>query len=207
MESLKYDLKVFLEEPSGVRLEAFIPIFHRWIQNRCLDGVLIDVADYRHVHQGPGVILVTHEAHYGMDMSAGRMGLLYSRRREPSYDRPTTPTVTTRFRSALRATLMACQLLETEASLQGRIRFRSDELLLRINDRLLGANTVETFEKLVGHLQPFLTTLYAGSTVKMEWQSNPKSRLAMTIKTAYGPPIDTLLTRLDRDGSREGVES
>ena len=207
MESLKYDLKLFLEEPVAVRLEAFIPIFHRWIQNRCLDGVLIDVADYRHVHQGPGVILITHEAHYGMDMSQGRMGLLYSRRREPARSTLSLPTVTARFRSVLQAALRACQLLEAEASLQGRIRFRSDELLLRINDRLLGPNTVETFETLVEHLQPFLMALYADSAVKMEWQSVPKSRLAMTIKTAYGPTIDTLLARLDRDGSGEGDAS
>ena len=61
-------------------------MFHDWIQNQRLDELLIDVVDYRHVHDGPGVILIAHDAHYAFDTSEGRLGLLYSRRpRDPSH--------------------------------------------------------------------------------------------------------------------------
>ena len=39
-------------------LEALIPRFHAWIRDRELPWTLIDVTDYRHVEQGPGVLLV-----------------------------------------------------------------------------------------------------------------------------------------------------
>jgi hypothetical protein len=54
MPTLKYDLKLFLDAASRFDLEECIPIFHRWIQDQALDEVLIDVADYRHVHHGRG---------------------------------------------------------------------------------------------------------------------------------------------------------
>ena len=53
---------------SGVELEEFIPVFHDWIQTQQLAELLIDVADYRHVPHGPGVVLVAHDAHYAMDL-------------------------------------------------------------------------------------------------------------------------------------------
>jgi hypothetical protein len=37
---------------------------HRWIAQRCLSTLLIDVHNYSHVHLGPGVLLVAHEGHY-----------------------------------------------------------------------------------------------------------------------------------------------
>ena len=63
-----------------VDLAAAIPVFHRWIQQQALPGLLLDVADYRHVPEGPGVVLVAHEAIYGLDQGGGRLGLLYNRR-------------------------------------------------------------------------------------------------------------------------------
>ena len=84
MDTVKYELKCFLDDASGVELEEFIPVFHDWIQTQQLEELLIDVADYRHVPQGPGVVLIAHDAHYAMDLTDARLGLLYSRRRETS---------------------------------------------------------------------------------------------------------------------------
>ena len=82
MDTVKYELKFFLDDASEVELEEFIPVFHDWIQTQQIEELLIDVADYRHVPHGPGVVLVAHDAHYAMDLAEGRLGLLYSRRRE-----------------------------------------------------------------------------------------------------------------------------
>ncbi len=82
MDTVKYELKLFLDDASGVELEEFIPVFHDWIQTQQLAELLIDVADYRHVPQGPGIALIAHDAHYVMDLTDARLGLLYSRRRE-----------------------------------------------------------------------------------------------------------------------------
>ena len=57
-------------------VDAAIPEFHSWIQQGLSDELLIDVVDYRHVPAGPGVMLIGHEADYGLSES----GLTYSRK-------------------------------------------------------------------------------------------------------------------------------
>jgi hypothetical protein len=66
MNAFKIAVKLFAphaQVPEG----ALIPIYHHWIQNHSIpDHLLIDVADYEHVPEGPGTVLVAHEANiYG----------------------------------------------------------------------------------------------------------------------------------------------
>ena len=197
MQSLKYDLKLFLHDTVRVDLEAFIPLFHRWIQDQRLQELLIDVADYRHVHHGPGVVLIAHDAHYAMDMAQGRLGLLYSRRRETHPRRQALQNVTDRLRSVFHCALTACQELETDPALQGRLRFRGDELLLRLNDRLRAPNTAAAYDALRQHLEPFLTMLYPDQHVEVEQISSPTAGLTVLIKVAHNPDVATLLARLE----------
>jgi hypothetical protein len=204
MESVKVDLKLFLQEPADVELEDFIPVFHDWIQHQRLDELLIDVVDYRHVHDGPGVMLIAHDAHYAMDMADGRMGLLYSRRRETHPTRNAIQSVTERLQSVLQCALAACQRLETEPALQGRLKFRGDELLLRINDRLLSP-TLANFDDLQTHLQPVLARLYPDHQVEVQSCGGSDSRLAVTIKVDEDAGVATLYSRLDDSGVRTAV--
>jgi hypothetical protein len=207
MQSLKYELKWFLESSGGVDLETFIPIFHHWIQTQRLDDVLIDVADYRHVPNGPGVILIGHDAQYSMDQSDGRLGLLYSRRRETHPNRQGIQRVTARLQSVFQDALMACQQLESEAALQGKLQFRTDTLELRLNDRLHAPNTEETYRELRQHLDPFLAQLYPEEQVTIEYNNASQARLtvAVTIKPAVN--VDTLLARLSKDSLVAGVSA
>jgi hypothetical protein len=73
----RLELKLFAE-PNGVpEARDLVPVFHGWIRDRRIPHeLLIDVADYSHVHQGPGVILVGHRAMYGIDRTDGRPGFL-----------------------------------------------------------------------------------------------------------------------------------
>ena len=196
MDSPKYDLKLFLHDASGVELEAFIPLFHRWIQTQCLEELLIDVADYRHVPHGPGIVLIAHDAHYAMDMAEGRLGLLYSRRRETHPSRNAMHGVEDRLWSVLHCALTAGQHLETDPAFQGQLRFRGDELLVRLNDRLLAPNTEAAYDELRQALEPFLATLYPDSRVAVEHVREGASRLTVVIKAAENPDVATLLSRL-----------
>ena len=196
MESVKVDLKVFLQEPAAVELEDFIPVFHDWIQHQRLDELLIDVVDYRHVHDGPGVMLIAHDAHYAMDRADGRIGLLYSRRRETHPARNDIGGLTERLQSVLQCALAACRLLEAEPSLQGRLNFRGDELLVRINDRLVSP-TLANIDDLQAHLRPILERLYPDCEVEVQSCGGSDSRLAVTIKAAEDVEVATLCSRLD----------
>jgi len=158
--------------------------------------LLIDVADYRHVQHGPGVILIAHDAHYAIDETDGRRGLLYSRRRETHPSRYQTEDNRERLASVFLCALQACQLLEAEPDLQGQLRFRTDHVMLRVNDRLLAPNTHEAFQAVYEDLAPFLRTLYPEQDIQVSHASEAASRLTMNIQAADDPGVDTLLMRL-----------
>ena len=134
---VKLDLKVLARAGSTAEAEEFIPVFHRWITERVLPELLIDVADYSHVPEGPGVLLIGHDAQYGYDQSRGEPGLLYSRRRETSPALEGIGTLDRRIESLLACAFRACDLIEAEPQLEGRVAFDRHRLELRVNDRLV----------------------------------------------------------------------
>jgi hypothetical protein len=183
-------VKFYVEDPSRLDLGELIPIFHDWIRNHRLDELLIDVADYRHVHDGPGVILVCSGAIYGMDQGDGRLGLLYTRKHMAS------GPPESRIEAAFRAALTACVKLEEEPSLKGRIKFRGNEASFRLIDRLNAPNTPETLAAIRPELEGFLNRLYAGSQVKLTHRSDPRQMFTVDI-AASGPfDVSSLLGRL-----------
>ncbi len=80
MTTHKFGIKLFFTSATKP-LKDFIPVFHGWIQRQALPGhMLLDVHDYSHVHHGPGILLVGHEANISVDEAEGRRGLLYVRK-------------------------------------------------------------------------------------------------------------------------------
>lgn len=134
---VKLDLKVLASSESAAAPEEFIPVFHRWITERVLPELLIDVADYSHVHEGPGVLLVGHDAIYAYDESRGEPGLLYSRRRETAPETAGIRTLNERLESLLLCAFRACDQIEAEPQLDGRVAFDRHRIELRVNDRLV----------------------------------------------------------------------
>jgi len=134
----RLSIKIFAADPGAVDLDVFTPIFHRWIQNRAVEGLLIDVADYKHVPDGPGILLIGHEADYSLDMAEGRPGLLYTRKRE------LPASLDEGLRQARRLALAACQLIEAETAL----RFDVQQAEVTLLDRLNTPNTEENFAAL-----------------------------------------------------------
>src|SRR5437763_15315366 len=127
MESSKLSIKFYLDDSSAkIKLADVVPVFHSWIQLHLIpDHLLIDVADYAHVPDGPGVVLVAHEANIYLDSFDGRPGLTYQRKQ------PLNGSFADRLRFAFRSALEACQLLETNAALPG-IKFRTNEADFKI---------------------------------------------------------------------------
>src|SRR5436190_2740660 len=122
-------VKVFARQPAPIDQGEAIAVFHRWIQDRACPEMLIDVADYRHVPDGPGVMLIGHEASYSLDNTKGRLGLLYSRRLEGGGAQEN-------LRQAYYAAIDACRRMEQEPEFAGKLEFGS-ECEFSINDRLL----------------------------------------------------------------------
>jgi hypothetical protein len=188
MEAHKLNVKLFVKQPEALELDAVVPVFHAWIRNHKLDETMIDVTDYRHVPDGPGVVLIGHASDYCVDQGEGRVGLLYSRKR----DAPADPDA--RLADAFRRALVACRMLEKEPAL-GSVRFDTDRILFRISDRLLAPNTPETHAALAPELERFCARLFAGAAFSIEPYGSPKQRFAVRI-ASDGAPLDTLLERL-----------
>ena len=89
--------------------DAFLPVFHGWIQRKALaDHMLIDVTDYAHVPDGPGSLIVSHEANIHIDHGDRQTGLLYVRKQAAG------DTFEQRLRTTLRGALRAAALLEDD---------------------------------------------------------------------------------------------
>ncbi len=132
-------VQLFAADGVTVAPRELIAIFHRWIQtNAIADQLLIDVADYSHVPDGPGVLLVAHEGNFAVAHADGRTAITYIRKQ------PSSGTLAQRLQAAARIAVTAGRMLEDEPSLRGRLRFRGEELTVLANDRLRAANTDET---------------------------------------------------------------
>jgi hypothetical protein len=190
MDLYKIGVKFFAENAAALDLLELIPVFHRWIQTRGLEDLLVDVADYSHVHAGPGIVLVAHEGNYAFDETDNRRGLMYYSKR------PLAGDLQQRLASVCRKTLKACQLLEQAPELKGNLVFRGNELQLFSNDRLIAPNEEWTSTALEPALGSLLQQLYPGSEVKLEGERDPKERFSVTAKTAQPVSIATLLERL-----------
>ena len=51
----------------NIDIESFVPLFHNWIQeDRIPNHTMIDVANYKHIPDGPGIMLITHEGNFSL---------------------------------------------------------------------------------------------------------------------------------------------
>jgi len=184
----KIQIKLFTRQPE-VPLAQFTKVFHGWIKDESLDDeVLVDVVDYSHVPNGPGIVLIGHGSDYYLDQGEGRPGLLYSRKRA-------APPPEDRLLDAFRRTFRAARLLEREVNVPGGFGFRTDELLLRIPDRLLARNDEESQARLQPALTPLLERLYHGSTLDIARHGTPKMPFTLRVLAGGAPDLDTLLDR------------
>jgi hypothetical protein len=190
MEAFKISVKIFTAS-DGFAPSEFVPVFQRWIQTHALaDHLLIDVADYAHVHNGPGSVLVTSQANLYTDRADGRLGLIYSRKL------PMEGSFGDRLLNVTASTLRAASLLENDPAVGGRLKFRTDELLIRLNDRLFAPNTAQTYENVLGDLKALANRLYGPENVSYEHKPSSLSLFEVRMKAQKSPSIQTILEKL-----------
>jgi hypothetical protein len=190
MNLQKINVKFFVEKGADVPLVSFIPVFHRWIQEDKLEGMLVDVAEYTHVFQGPGVLLIAHEANYSVDEENGKRGFLYNQKRPPE------KSVEEHLKTAFRRALTACSLLEKEPGLAGKIKFSPTHLQVFVNDRMEAPYNPESLGALEETLNPFLNGLYDGGKYLLLHEKDPKKRAGFEIKVEKTMGLEDLLKKL-----------
>ncbi len=182
-------VKIFLAAGASYRLEDVRATFTRWIQQEALPELLIDVADYSHMHQGPGVVLVGHEANWSLDEGEGRPGLLYGvKQQRPGSARAVLIHV-------FRRVLEGCVLLET--SLPG-LRFDPRRARVTLNDRLGGDGGEAAYRALEAELRSFLAVLHGPVPLRLDRERDAKRRMAVEVaaELAAIPAPNALLGKL-----------
>jgi hypothetical protein len=169
--------KIFVEGDLKIDPASVVNVFHRWVSQQSLPGVLVDVAELLHVPAGPGVVLVGVEADYALDYTGHRWGLLYRRKA------PLAGTNAERLGQALRAAAQVARLLEEE--FPGELKFSRREFSIVVNDRALARNTPADFANARPELDAFLKSwLGRGDSTLEPLDADPRRRFGVLVKTS-----------------------
>lgn len=192
MQPQRVAVKFFVapDPRAPVDLHPFIGIFHRFIQKGVLPGLLIDVADYAHVPEGPGVVLIGHEADYGIDLAGGRAGLYTTRKRLRG-----TPLAES-LRDTLRRALAALAAIEAEP--ESGLRFAANAFRLDLLDRLAAPNEPAAFAEAQREIAPLCAALYGTGafTVERADADDPRRPLALSVAAQGAQAAGALAARL-----------
>jgi len=184
------NVKLLVRDPEKVDLEAVVPVFHTWIQGQIFDELLLDVADYSHVPDGPGIVLIGHEADYALDNTDGRLGVRYNRKAPwPGSNRE-------RLAQATRSALNAFQRLEQDFNLH----FNNREIEIIVNDRLLAPNNDETRKAAEPELKAFLDQLF-GTEYLVKYPMEGRRLFGARVELAREVSVQELLVNVGRIAS------
>lgn len=163
-------VKLNLARAPQLQPADIVPIFQRWIQQRTVPGLLIDVIDYKHVPDGPGVVLVADEADYAWDLGAGQAGLRYIRKRALPDD------LSAALRLCWAGALAAAQALEAEAP--GDIVFDYQLVEISYLDRLQYPNDRQVAATALAALATSLQEIFGTKLQLQRLHDDPRYLLA-----------------------------
>ncbi|MFO1518840.1 MAG: hypothetical protein U1F57_04125 [bacterium] len=184
------NVKIMIADPQTLDFEEFIPIFHRWIQQKVTEERILDVADYLHVPEGPGVMLIGHEANFSIDHTEGRWGFLYNRKTAMEGENAD------KIRGVLKAALAHAQRLEKEPALKAKLAFNAGEMQVLVNDRLLAPNTEASLKALEPDLKATLGALYGKSSYHLKRHEDPRERLTLEVKAEKPLAVSDVIKNL-----------
>jgi hypothetical protein len=193
-------VKLFEKGAPEVSLAEIVTVFHRWIQQKTIDEPLIDVADYKHVTGGPGILLVGFESSYAFDIGEGRRGLAYVRKRNQGTD------LSESLAASLGRLAVAALLLQSAPAMQGRLSFDPAELQITFLDRLTSPNSEDSFRSVVSEVERALGRLEGGgSAVISRIADNVRRPLRLHVRIG-GDVSLRQLARLARTGAEDHAE-
>jgi hypothetical protein len=190
------NVKLLLRNPKAVDLEAVVPVFHSWIQEQSGKELLLDVATYTHVKDGPGILLIGHEADYSLDLTDGSLGVRYNRKALLEGSN------VSRLNQAVLAALRALDRLQSDDRFGGTIQFDGRGLEIFINDRLLAPNGEETRQAADPELRAFLNRLLAGEGYSLGYEHDRRRLFGARVEFSREFTTSELLQNLTQAASQ-----
>jgi hypothetical protein len=183
-------LKLFADG-STVQMREFVPSSTAGSRpRRWRITLLIDVADYAHVPDGPGVMLVAHEGTQPRPRrGTTRSGVQPQAARRRGHRRALAGDP--------RTALEACRRLEDEPVLKGRLAFFSgDEIELFANDRLQAPTTPRRAARSGPPIAELVRSLYGEMPCTTKWEPDARERFSLRLQAAQPLSARELLARL-----------
>ena len=178
MQLQKFGVKLFLNTNGSYESKDFIPVFHSWIQNKSVeDHLLIDVADYSHIQDGPGVMLVSHEGNFSLDQENQQPGIMYMRKTDIGGD------FKGRFINVLSTTIQAANNM-CDNNINKEVDFINNSFRFITNDRRIAENTRDNQKLYQDEVRKALVELYPTCEVEYEDISTENERLAFTVNVS-----------------------
>ena len=125
-----------------------------------------------------------------MDNADNRLGVRYNRK--AALDGSNQD----RLKQAARAALTACQRLEDDPLLEGKVQFNGQDIEVFINDRLLTPNQEITREAVRPDLEAFSYQMFGGSEYSMSFQADPRRLFGVSLKASQEFLVADLLANL-----------
>lgn len=185
----RVQLEMEFESLQSIDLSALIPALHQIIQQRGLDETWIDVVDYRHVDDGPSLLLVAHDAYYGVEHNGHRSVLFYRRRR------PIGGRFAERLVDSSRRLLSFAARLAKEEVLSA-VEWHTDRWTLTLQDRLLAPADPAVFAALETPLRQFQKRLLGDDPAAALRSVASSEPFAVDFQGQQRPTVEQLLRRL-----------
>lgn len=160
----KISWKLFFKDEAAVNPELAFKVFNKWIPNS--PEIFVDVADYKHVQDGPLTLLYGHYVDYFLDVTDGKLGLAYARKRGPEQS----------YAQSLQEFLKACQRFVGDPEVKAELKL--DELIFIANDRGLAPNNDKTQRELMPSIQTAVESVL-GEVISSSTESDPNRRFSI----------------------------
>ncbi len=175
MDLQKFGIKLFVTTNGSFDSKDFIPVFHNWIQDKVVPNhMLIDVADYSHIPDGPGVMLIAHEGHFSLDQENYKAGMMYMRRSKWGGD------FKERFINVFSTAILAVNRLRNNKMIK-EVDFIHNSFRFIPNDRRVADNTYENQNLYKDEVKKALAEIYPTCKVTYAHVSKENERLAFTV--------------------------
>ena len=175
MDLQKFGVKLFINANESYNSKEFIPVFHNWIQDKIIDDhLLIDVADYSHIPDGPGVMLISHEGNFSLDQENQQPGIMYMRKTEIA------GSFKERFNTVLSTVIKAANLV-SDININKQVDFKPNLFRFITNDRLYAENTANNQDLYKEKIQNVLDGKYPDHQFEFGDVSDENERLAFTV--------------------------
>ena len=168
----RVDLKQMIDSGIEPDLDPFLVIFDRWRKQDDHPADWVDLADYAHMPEGPGILIAGKRETFSVNLNPPGIGLLTSVRRglEGSLE--------DRFRESLRRARRLNEALMAEPEFPGEFRIVEGAWEVFVNDRLLFPNTDES-DTLV---RPQLAAAMGVDAQSLERHADAGGRLGYSIR-------------------------